>query len=106
VVGLVRKMLRAKPKDRITWVQLKQELLGLGFDEYHFANTKRIYFKHVKTLKIFLTFIIILRKDIELNPHPFWKTNKTTLQELADTLVNLCYLHCLKFDSIYSYKFQ
>lgn len=80
--------------------------MGLGFDEYHFANTKRIYFKHVKTLKIFLTFIVILRKDIELNPHPFWKTNQAILKELADILVHLCYLQCLMFDSIYSYKFQ
>lgn len=98
-------MLVAKPKERITWVQLRQELLGLGFDEYHFLNTKRIYFKHVKTLRIFLTFIIILRKDIELNPHPFWKQNQIVLQEMADTLVHLSYLLCLKFDKIYSYKF-
>jgi hypothetical protein len=58
----------------------------------------------VKTLKIFLTFVIILRKDIELNPHPFWKGNSSLLQELADTLVHLSYLYCLKFDATYGYK--
>lgn len=36
-------------------------------------NVRKIYFKHLTILKIFLTVIVICRKNIEFNPHPFWK---------------------------------
>lgn len=80
ILDIIRKMLKPEPKKRITWVKLKEELISnYGVDEYEFINTKRIYFKHVKILEIFLTFIMIIRKDMELNPHPFWKGNTQLL---------------------------
>jgi serine/threonine protein kinase len=105
LIEIVKKMLKPKPKNRITWMQLRSELIkDYGIDEYYFLNTKKIYFKHMKTLKIFLTFIVIIRKDMELNPHPFWKNNNNLLIELSVTLTHLCYLYTIKFDTIYGYK--
>jgi serine/threonine protein kinase len=107
IIEIIKQMLKAKPKDRITWVKLKELLMNdYGMDEYEFINTKKIYFKHVTITKIFLTFIVILRKDMELNPHPFWKNNHRILSELADTLLHLCHIFCLKFQAIYGYKLQ
>lgn len=63
---------------------LKEELMGkLGVDEHAFFNTKKIYFRHLRVTKVFLTFVVMLRKDSELNPHPFWCKNGPLLTELA-----------------------
>ncbi len=57
-------MLKPQPKNRITWVGLREELMeGLGVDEHAFFNTKKIYFRHLRVTKVFLTFVVMLRKD-------------------------------------------
>jgi hypothetical protein len=52
-------------------------------------------------MSIFLTFIMIIRKNVELNPHLFWKSNSKLLDEFSNTLLHLCYMFCLKFKQIY-----
>ena len=80
VVNLIKMMLRAKPKNRITWLKLSEELQKIyNVDEYCFFNIKKIYFKHIKISNILLTFVMMIRKNIDLNPHDFWKNNKNLL---------------------------
>ncbi len=69
-INLIKKMLKAKPKYRITWIKMSEELQKIyDVDEYCFINVRKIYFKHIKISNILLTFIIVIRKNIELNPH-------------------------------------
>lgn len=98
-------MLRPKPNSRITWPKLKEELQqSYSIDEYEFFNVKKIYFKHVKLINIFLTFVMIIRKNIDLNPHDFWRKDTKLLEEFSNTLLHLSYAYCTKFKDIYSFK--
>lgn len=70
IIEVVKLMLKPKPKGRITWVELKEYLQDkCQVDYYQFFNVKKIYFKHVKLLNIFLTFVMMIRKNLEYNPH-------------------------------------
>lgn len=77
-------MLQPDPKKRISWKELQKLLIEeFKIDDYSFYNVIKVYFKHMTTLKIYLTYIIILRKNIEFNPHTFWKSTANFLNQFA-----------------------
>jgi hypothetical protein len=63
-------------------------------DEFSFLNIRKIYFKHLAQVKIFLSMIILIRKNIEFNPYIFWKDNKILLDHFSNNLLHISVLYC------------
>lgn len=104
-VKLLKLMLKPMPTQRISWTGLRDLLVqDFGVGKSQFLDVCTVYPGHITLLSIFLTILLLIRKNLEYNPHEFWTRNTELLSRITTVLLHLTHLYSLKFNLYYGYK--
>jgi len=70
LVKIIKLMLKPIPDQRISWVGLRDLLIkDFGIGKAQFLDLSAVYPKHLTLLSIFLTILLLIRKNQLYNPH-------------------------------------